>query len=149
MPKLLYRIVSFTPLQTLRREVSQPESLYMNADPRNSLKELACRASRYSINLDGRVTIDMNFVLRGAYAFVRQGTLHPGKTKVAVKTARGGPPGDLETIKVHAPLTTRHICYSTFSCRFSCSVPSKKFMCCPNSVTGMFFHYSELLPSSI
>ncbi|KAG6329386.1 hypothetical protein ID866_9703 [Astraeus odoratus] len=77
----------------------------MALDPRTALQDLAQRASRYrdNINLDGRLVRDDSTVVRGGYATVYPGILRTEGTregiKVAIKTARGGPPGDEETIK--------------------------------------------------
>ncbi|KIM53495.1 hypothetical protein SCLCIDRAFT_31840 [Scleroderma citrinum Foug A] len=83
------------------------------SDPREVLKELAKRALRYSINLDGLVDKDNVSLVRGGFAVVSSGILRRegvlieraglygnSKTiKVAIKTPRGGFPGDVETIK--------------------------------------------------
>jgi len=73
----------------------------MVLSPPTALLELSRRAERYSINLNGRIDRDMiQMPIRGGNAFVYQGTLRPNKLKVAVKTIRSGPPGDLESIGV-------------------------------------------------
>lgn len=72
----------------------------MALSPPTALLELSRRAERYSINLNGRIDRDMiQMPIRGGNAFVYQGTLRPNKLKVAVKTIRSGPPGDLESIR--------------------------------------------------
>lgn len=71
----------------------------MNSDPRPSLNDFAKRARRYSINLNGRVVRDESRLIRGGFAFVYKGTLLPEKTEVAIKTARGGLPGEERLIK--------------------------------------------------
>ncbi|KAG6331708.1 hypothetical protein ID866_7381 [Astraeus odoratus] len=71
----------------------------MNADPRIALREFAIHASRYAINLDGRVDRSDGHIVRGGYASVHLGTLRPEGMKVAIKTPRGGLPGHEETIK--------------------------------------------------
>ncbi|KIM61222.1 hypothetical protein SCLCIDRAFT_1216116 [Scleroderma citrinum Foug A] len=77
-------------------------------DPRPLLVELATRASRYSVNLDESVSKDSVYCLRGGYATVTSGILQPreeeliegaGPIKVAIKTPRGGFPGDVKTVK--------------------------------------------------
>lgn len=57
--------------------------------------------SPHTVSFDEFV-IDDSLILRGPYGLVRRAALHPGGKKVAVKTARGGPPMDLERIKVRA-----------------------------------------------
>lgn len=73
----------------------------MALSPPAALLELSQRAERYSINLNGRIDRDMiQRPIRGGNAFVYQGTLRPNRLKVAVKTIRSGPPGDLQSIGV-------------------------------------------------
>ncbi|KAI5993360.1 kinase-like domain-containing protein [Pisolithus marmoratus] len=67
-------------------------------NPRETLRQLAERARRYTIDLDGRVS-RTTCAIRGGNAIVYQGTLQPDGTRVAIKTARGGLPGDTDVIK--------------------------------------------------
>ncbi|KAG6329715.1 hypothetical protein ID866_9375 [Astraeus odoratus] len=73
----------------------------MSLDPTRALDKLRVveRSSRYCLNLDGRVDRGDNFVVRGGYALVRKGKLRPEGTEIAIKTSRGGLPGDELTIK--------------------------------------------------
>ncbi|KAI6001248.1 WD40-repeat-containing domain protein [Pisolithus albus] len=69
-------------------------------DSSSALQELATRASRYSINLNGEISlIQSNAPLRGSTAIVRKGTLTRGGTEVAVKIFHGTPPGDMDPLK--------------------------------------------------
>jgi len=74
----------------------------MSSDPRPSLNDFAKRATQYSINLNGRVVRDESRLIRGGFAFVYKGTLLPEKKEVAIKTARGGLPGEERLIKVRS-----------------------------------------------
>lgn len=70
-------------------------------DPRKVLEELAERAARYSINLDGSVSKDNVSCLRGGYATVHSGILQLNQSGVVI----GGPAtsaslGDGKTMKV-------------------------------------------------
>ena len=69
-------------------------------DPRHVLEELAQLARQHSVDFDGRIDIDSSSI-GGGSAYVRLGILRPEGIKVVVKTARGGPPEDVDTIKVH------------------------------------------------
>ncbi|KIM61268.1 hypothetical protein SCLCIDRAFT_912632 [Scleroderma citrinum Foug A] len=93
--------------RSLPREVLTDDN--NSFDPRMILKELAKRALRYSINLDGLVSKDNVYCLRGGHVTVTSGILQPrreeliggaGPIKVAIKTPRGGFTGDAEAIKV-------------------------------------------------
>ncbi|KAI6014913.1 hypothetical protein PISMIDRAFT_687935 [Pisolithus microcarpus 441] len=69
-------------------------------DPSSALQELATRASRYSINLNGEISlIRSNAPLRGSTAIVHRGTLTRGGTEVAVKIFHGTPPGNIDPLK--------------------------------------------------
>ncbi|KAI6101175.1 kinase-like domain-containing protein [Pisolithus sp. B1] len=75
--------------------------MYSTQDSTHNLEEFARRASRYrggEINLNGKVTKNDWVVVRGGYATVFRGVLNPTGRRVAIKTARGGLPGDEETI---------------------------------------------------
>ncbi|KAI6001265.1 kinase-like domain-containing protein [Pisolithus albus] len=75
--------------------------MYSTQDSRQNLEEFARRASRYrggEINLNGKVTKNDSVVVRGGFATVFRGVLHPTGRSVAIKTARAGLPGDEETI---------------------------------------------------
>jgi len=74
----------------------------MSSDPRPSLNDFAERARQYSINLNGRTVRDESRLIRGGFAFVYKGTLLPENTEVAIKTARGGLPGEERLIKVRS-----------------------------------------------
>lgn len=76
-------------------------------DPRHALEEFAQLARQYSVDLDGRIDIDSNSI-GGGSAYVRLGFLRPEGMKVVVKTARGGPPENVDTIKVHVSLQIKH-----------------------------------------
>ena len=70
-------------------------------DLSTTLKELASKASRYSINLDGQIDLDREMhPLRGGTAWVYRGTLRRDGAKVAVKSIHFGPSGDKESLKV-------------------------------------------------
>ncbi|KAG6329714.1 hypothetical protein ID866_9374 [Astraeus odoratus] len=73
----------------------------MSLDPIPALETLRVveRSSRYCLNLDGRVESGNSVVLRGGYALVRKGKLRPEGIEIAIKTSRGGLPGDEFTIK--------------------------------------------------
>ncbi|KAI5993357.1 kinase-like domain-containing protein [Pisolithus marmoratus] len=77
-------------------------------DPQETLMQYAERASRYAINLQGRVLKTKRVIPHGGNAIVFQGTLQPDGTRVAIKTPRGGPPSDERTIK--RILEEVHIC---------------------------------------
>ena len=65
------------------------------------LEELADRASRYSINLNGQIDLDPGkSPLRGSTALVYRGILRPDGAKIAVKTFCFGPPGDMDSLTV-------------------------------------------------
>jgi len=65
------------------------------------LKELSDRASRYSINLNGQIDLDLGMhPLHGGTAWVYRGILRRDGAKIAVKTFRCGPPGDIDSLKV-------------------------------------------------
>ncbi|KAG6333596.1 hypothetical protein ID866_5496 [Astraeus odoratus] len=70
-------------------------------DPLSALRELANRANRYSISLDGRVCHDPSSggPLRGSTALVYRGILREDGTKVAIKVFHAGPPEDMDTLK--------------------------------------------------
>ncbi|KAI6014107.1 kinase-like domain-containing protein [Pisolithus microcarpus] len=75
--------------------------MYSTQDSTQNLEEFARRASRYrggEINLNGKVTKHDSIAVRGGYATVFRGVLNPTGRRVAIKTARGGLPGDEETI---------------------------------------------------
>lgn len=77
------------------------------------LRRFAERASRYAINLDGRVHRGARVVLGGGNAIVYRGTLQPDGISIAIKTARGSPPVDDRMIKralreVHTCSKLRH-----------------------------------------
>ncbi|KAG6336216.1 hypothetical protein ID866_2867 [Astraeus odoratus] len=79
------------------------------------LRELADRANRYSVNLDGRVRRDPSSggPLRGSTARVYPGTLLRDGTKVAIKAFCAGPPEDIDNLKrilreVHLWSNLRH-----------------------------------------
>ncbi|KAI6094564.1 kinase-like domain-containing protein [Pisolithus sp. B1] len=64
------------------------------------LRQFAERASRYAINLNGRVRQEENCtVSRGGNAIVYSGILRPEGTRVAIKAARGVLPSDEPAIK--------------------------------------------------
>ncbi|KAL4065566.1 kinase-like domain-containing protein [Scleroderma yunnanense] len=72
-----------------------PKLMVLSATPIHpglgpALEDLAQCASRFSINLDKRVELHNPFV---------GGTLHPERTRVAVKVVCGGPPFDRKTVK--------------------------------------------------
>lgn len=70
------------------------------------LKELAKRASRYSINLDGLVSKDYVSYSQGGYAMVWSGILQlKGAKGVIGKTASSDFLGNGETMKVNLPLS--------------------------------------------
>ena len=71
-----------------------PSQALSSADPRRALEELTKRASQHfpEINLDGQVSRDDRYLLRGGCANIFRGTLGTSSTKVAIKTARGVPP---------------------------------------------------------
>lgn len=115
------------PSETVIRRRADQKSPNDNISPtledlRKTLEELARRAMRYSILLDGRVSNNNTVLRRGEYAIVRSGTLSPepkvtvaatgeekntigqrpsnmGETKVAIKTPHSGSLGDMATIK--------------------------------------------------
>ena len=65
------------------------------------LKELSDRASRYSINLNGQIDLDLRKdPLHGGTALVYRGILRRDGAKIAVKTFRFGPAGDTDSLKV-------------------------------------------------
>ncbi|KAI6167283.1 kinase-like domain-containing protein [Pisolithus thermaeus] len=68
-------------------------------NPRQTLNRFAERAHRYAPNLEGRLCRATCTILRGGNATVYRGTLQPGEKSVAIKTARGGLPGDEHIIK--------------------------------------------------
>ncbi|KAI5997621.1 kinase-like domain-containing protein [Pisolithus orientalis] len=69
-------------------------------DPSSALQELAIQASRYSINLNGEISLNQGKIpLWGSTAIVYKGTLTRGGMEVAVKTFHGTPPGDLDPLK--------------------------------------------------
>ncbi|KAI6040074.1 kinase-like domain-containing protein [Pisolithus marmoratus] len=68
------------------------------ANPRETLRQLAERARRSTINLDGRVS-RTTCAIRGGNAVVYQGILQPDGTRVALKTARGELSGDTDMIR--------------------------------------------------
>ena len=78
------------------------------SDPRQVLKELAKRASRYSINLDGSVSNDYVSCSEGGHAVVYLGILKLNKTEAA-GTVSSASLGDGKTMKVDLPLN--HIPY--------------------------------------
>lgn len=67
------------------------------SDPREVLKELAKRALRYSINLDGLVDKDNVSLVRGGFAVVSSGILR----REGVLIERAGLYGNSKTIKVN------------------------------------------------
>ncbi|KAI6044496.1 kinase-like domain-containing protein [Pisolithus marmoratus] len=77
-------------------------------NPQETLMQYAERASRYAINLQGRILKTNRVNPHGGNAIVFQGTLQPDGTRVAIKTPRGGPPSDEGTIK--RILEEVHIC---------------------------------------
>lgn len=69
-------------------------------NPQETLKQFAGHVSRYTINLNERVSKEENCtILRGGNAIVYSGILRPGGTRVAIKAARGGLPGEERVIK--------------------------------------------------
>ncbi|KAI6010923.1 kinase-like domain-containing protein [Pisolithus orientalis] len=69
-------------------------------NPQETLKQFAGHASRYAINLNERISKEENCtILRGGNAIVYSGILRPGGTRVAIKAARGGLPGEERVIK--------------------------------------------------
>ncbi|KAI6045342.1 kinase-like domain-containing protein [Pisolithus marmoratus] len=68
-------------------------------ETRNILNQLAERARKYAINLDGRIERDTTVCTRGGNAAVYRGTLSPNGTTVAIKTVLGVTPADTERIK--------------------------------------------------
>lgn len=65
-----------------------------------ALEQIVKHASRYTINLNSRLTRDSTSrPLRGSFADVYPGTLLP-QTKVAIKVIRSEPPLDEEAIAV-------------------------------------------------
>ena len=65
------------------------------------LKMLSDRASRYSINLNGQIDLDLGKdPLYGGTALVYRGILRQDGAKIAVKTSRFGPPGDIDSLTV-------------------------------------------------
>ena len=76
-------------------------------DLSTTLKELASKASRYSINLNGQIDLDHEKdPLRGGTAWVYRGTLRRDGAQVAVKAIHFGPSGDMESLKVIIGLQT-------------------------------------------
>lgn len=94
------------------------QALSISLDPRGPLEELARCASKYCLNLNGRISKDDSGVLlRGGNATVYLGRLCQDNARgilggrrgvrrfntetiqVAIKTPRGGPPDDLDNIK--------------------------------------------------
>jgi len=73
-------------------------------DPRRALEVLAQLARQHSVDLDGLIDIDSNSI-GGGSAYVRLGILRPEGSKVVVKIARGGPPENVDTIKVRVLFT--------------------------------------------
>ena len=65
------------------------------------LEELATRASRYSINVDGFVSKDNGYCLRGGYATVSSGILEP-REEVFIRGV--GLCGNGKAIRVHLML---------------------------------------------
>ena len=78
-----------------------------NSHDPSGLCELAHRASRYSVVLDGLVSGD-NIRLRGGYALVRSGTLYPSGV-VAVAPGGSGLPRDARTTKVRSLTNRRYL----------------------------------------
>ncbi|KAI6124891.1 kinase-like domain-containing protein [Pisolithus croceorrhizus] len=75
--------------------------MYSTQQSTHNLEEFGRRASRYrggEINLNGKVAKNDWVAVRGGYATVFRGVLNPTGRRVAIKTARGGLPGDEETI---------------------------------------------------
>ncbi|KAI5987895.1 kinase-like domain-containing protein [Pisolithus albus] len=68
-------------------------------EAREILCEFSERASKYTINLNGRIRREQEPYTRGGNAFVYHGTLSPWGTTVAIKTALGVPQADKKTIK--------------------------------------------------
>ncbi|KAI5993358.1 kinase-like domain-containing protein [Pisolithus marmoratus] len=66
---------------------------------RETLRQFTKRASRYSIDLNGRVSRSTFAVPRGGHAIVYRGVLQPDGTSVAIKTPRGGLSNDEQTIQ--------------------------------------------------
>ncbi|KAI6139734.1 hypothetical protein BKA82DRAFT_434329 [Pisolithus tinctorius] len=75
--------------------------MHSNRGSTYTLEEFTRRKSRYrggGIDLNGKVTRN-DVVARGGYATVYRGVLNPlGRMAVAIKTTRGGPPGDEDAI---------------------------------------------------
>jgi len=69
-----------------------------SSDPRVLLEELAKRASRYSVNLDGFVFKDNVSCFRGGYATVSSGILQP---REEVLTGGAGLCGNSKAVKVN------------------------------------------------
>ncbi|KAI5987235.1 kinase-like domain-containing protein [Pisolithus albus] len=68
-------------------------------EAREILCEFSEGASKYTINLNGRIQREREPYTRGGNAFVYHGTLSPRGTTVAIKTALGVPQADKKTIK--------------------------------------------------
>jgi len=80
--------------------------LMARSDPRQAMGELAQRASRYSINLNGWLDEDRTSALGGGSATVQIGKLRPAGIKVTIKTPRSVVHRDVETIEVRLLFTT-------------------------------------------
>jgi len=85
----------------LSRKVSTDDKISFDpSDPRKILQEIAKRASRYSINLDGLVSQDHLSCFRGGCAYVSSGILQLSDEVVIRGTASSGLIRDGKTMKV-------------------------------------------------
>ena len=73
-----------------------------NNDPGRTLEDLARRASRYKsgLVLNDQIIKDNKTAFRGGFAYVYLGYMRRKGTKVAIKTLRNGPTGDVDIMKV-------------------------------------------------
>ncbi|KAI6139788.1 WD40-repeat-containing domain protein [Pisolithus tinctorius] len=82
--------------------------------PPGDRQKLAVWASRYSINLNGEISLNQGKIpLRDSTTIVYKGTLTRGGKEVTVKTFHGTPPGDLDPLRrilpeVHLLSRPRH-----------------------------------------
>ncbi|KAI6132357.1 kinase-like domain-containing protein, partial [Pisolithus croceorrhizus] len=68
-------------------------------EARETLHQLAKEASKYAINLDGRIKRDLTTCIRGGNAAVFRGTLSTDGTSVAIKTVLGVTQAETKIIK--------------------------------------------------